>query len=100
MEQRVTYAMTTNYRPRRPHCDTVDGLDASRRVGWAMFYEELDQRQRLQVVNAMLRTRADDLVELLMELVDSVLHDRNLDAFAVAYKVQEAVERFLRETGR
>jgi hypothetical protein len=94
----MTYAMRPSYNGDRiPRA--IDGAEASRRVAWAKFYEELDHAQRLQVVNAMLRARTDDLVSLLLELTDSVLHSRNLDAFALAYKVKQAVEDFLARNG-
>jgi hypothetical protein len=85
--------MTTYRDDRIPRA--VDGAEASRRVAWAKFYDELDHSQRLQVVNAMLRARTDDLVALLLELTDSVLHSRNVEAFAFAYRVQTAIDDFL-----
>ena len=47
----MTYAMRPSYNGDRiPRA--IDGAEASRRVAWAKFHEELDHAQRLQVVNA------------------------------------------------
>lgn len=75
---------------------TVDGAEASRRVAWACFYEEQGRADALSVITNRLRAQVDDLLPLLLDLVHAVLHDKNLDAFAHAYRVQAAIDDWIR----
>lgn len=82
-------------RQQRIHVEVAEGAEASRRVAWAKYYEELDRADRLATLKMMADARCEDLVEMLMQLTDAVLTKSNLQAFAIAYRIKEAVDRFL-----
>jgi hypothetical protein len=92
----MSYCMTPQPEPRRRLVSypdrPIEGLEASRRVGWARFYIERERADGLAVMNRQQRDRLDALLESLMQLVDAVLHERNLDAFATAYRIQALIE--------
>lgn len=91
------FAMSQQHRPRST---PLDGLEASRRVGWARFYDELERCGQLEAVNNMLRQRIHTLVPELLDLVDAVLTKRNVDAFAAAYRIRTLVDEFLEREAR
>lgn len=78
----------------------IDGLEASRRVGWAKFYEQLERADSTEADNEALRARLATLIELLFELTDAVLRKRNVEAFAVAYRVEMLVAEFDQDNER
>lgn len=87
--------------PKRHRRRTVDGwqrivlgIDASRRVGWARYYSEAEHARQLQLLCDAYRDRIDVLVPEFLGLVDAVLHDRNLEAFGLAYRVQRVIEDY------
>ena len=73
---------------------SIDGVEASRRAAWAMYYTELERSNGVIAVNAMLRERVTTLLEWLIDLTNAVLDDKNLEAFAAAYRIREAMRRF------
>jgi hypothetical protein len=76
------------------------GIDASRRVGWARYYSEAEHSQQLQALCDTYQDRIEILVPEFLGLIDSVLHDRNLEAFARAYRVQVVIEQYERNHRR
>lgn len=72
--------------PRHP--DLVAALDASRRVGWARYYQEREVAERLE-------DRLRTLVPAILDLVDAVLYEKNCDAFARAYRLDQLVQRVI-----
>lgn len=78
----------------------VLGLDASRRVGWARYFEEAKRANDLERAAAVLRERIDTLVPEFLHLVDSVLHDRNLEAFGQAYRVQSLLDEYVQHRAK
>jgi hypothetical protein len=77
------------------HHKVVDGTEASRRAAWAKYYEELEQNKTLQQLNEILVDRVTVLLELLEQMTEAVLRKRQVDAFAMAYHVQEMVDTFM-----
>jgi hypothetical protein len=65
------------------------GLEASRRVAWAKFYDEQDLAQHLQARVAQLLVDFDASFTQLMDLAHAVLHAPNAEAFAMAYRIRE-----------
>jgi hypothetical protein len=74
----------------------VLGVDASRRVGWARYYSEAERNRQLQALTDCYRDRIELLIPEFLGLIDSVLHDRNLEAFSQAYRVQTLIEQYER----
>jgi hypothetical protein len=77
---------------------SVDGAEASRRAAWAKYYEELEQNRSLVQLNEILRDRVTVLLELLHQMTEAVLTKKKIDAFAMAYHVQEMIDEFLCHT--
>jgi hypothetical protein len=75
----------------------VLAIDTSRRVGWARYYSEAERNSHLQTLCEAYRDRIDVLVPEFLGLVEAVLHERNLEAFAKAYRVQTLIEQFEHE---
>jgi predicted membrane chloride channel (bestrophin family) len=73
----------------------LSGLEASRRVAWAKFYEERDHSGHLAAMNAVLVERVETLVPEFLDLIDSVLSARNIEAFAHAYRCREIIRDFM-----
>jgi hypothetical protein len=92
--------MANTRRTRVTIVDAAAGLDASRRVAWARFYEEADRASQLSQANAMLRERLAILIPILYDLIDSVLSKRNMDAFAEAYRIKGIIEDYLERDAR
>lgn len=78
----------------RPRHYPEEGLEASRKVGWAKFYVELERADGYAALNHQLRERIEVLLEALVSLVDSVLTDNRLDAFAQAHRVRTLIDEF------
>jgi hypothetical protein len=72
--------------------DPVAQLDASRRVGWAKYYEQSEHVEQLEALNRVLRSRVEDLVPEFLRLKDAVLHERNVVAFNQAYRVEQLIK--------
>jgi hypothetical protein len=72
----------------------LEGLEASRRVGWAMYYEQVDLNERQAVVVNSLRRQNEALLDELDELSWSVLTKRNIIAFAHAFRIRTLVDKF------
>ena len=77
----------------------MEGLEASRRVAWARFYDELEHNGQLERVNNILRDRITTLLPVLLDLLDAVLSKRNVDAFAEAYRIRTLIDEFIDEHG-
>ena len=77
---------------RRTHCDSVDGMDAARRVAFAKMYEALDQLGDTERANAILRDRIAVVLGEMDTLVDHVLTGRNIDAFKHAMKLRALLD--------
>ena len=73
----------------------VLGIETSRRVGWARYYDEAAHSRQLQLLADGLRERIETLVPEFLSLVDAVLYERNLEAFSQAYRVQVLLEDYL-----
>lgn len=84
--------MSPARRHRRPE------LPASARVGWAKYYDELGHSQQLQQIQAVLVDRIETLVPVMLELVDDVLHERNMRAFGRAHHVYSLISDY--QTGK
>jgi len=85
-------------RPRpRPRHYPDEGLEASRKVGFALYYQQRERADGLAVVTHQQRIRIDLLLESLLDLVHSVLTERNIEAFAFALRVQDLINKFNRE---
>jgi hypothetical protein len=90
-------------RPRRyapqPFIDVTAGIDASRRVGWARFYREQEHAHTLEVQNSDFRKRQacidDTMIPLLLELVESVLHEHHFESFGIAYRIRAVLDGYL-----
>lgn len=83
----------------RPYPEAVFmRLDATARVGWAKFYDEQRMANAAIHQNHVLLDRINVLLEALFDLVDDVLHGRNLKAFSTAMRVKALIEEF--EKGR
>ena len=78
----------------RHHPEPAEGLEASRRVGFALFYQELERANGLAAMNNQMRQRIDLLLEALFDLVESVLTARNVDAFAMALRIRNLIDEF------
>lgn len=65
--------------------DVLEGIDASRRVGWARYFDAVEKQESAEILN-----RA--LLDVLYELADAVLYERNLAAFALAYRIRHGGE--------
>ena len=78
---------------RRTHCDSVDGMDAARRVAFAKMYEALDQVGDLNRANAILRDRITVVLQEMDELVDHILTGRNIDAFKHALALRQLLDQ-------
>jgi hypothetical protein len=77
-----------------PH-NVIDGLDGQRRYAWARaFAAEADARQ-LERLCEVLRDRVDVILYEHLELLDAVLSQRNVDAFARAWRTRQILDRFL-----
>jgi len=74
----------------------VLGLDSSRRVGWAKYYSEVEIGRQMQTLCDVYRDRIEVLVPEFLVLVDSVLHERNIEAFAKAWRVQSLIDEYHR----
>lgn len=70
-------------------------LEGSCRVGWAKYYEEARRADQLEHANTVLLDRVETLIPELLDLTDDVLFERNLVAFARAYRVRRLVDEFL-----
>jgi len=57
------------------------GIDASRRVGWAKYFDEEERNEQLETVNSALR-------DVLDELADAVLYGHKGTAFGIAMRVR------------
>ena len=77
-----------------PWQKVVLGIDGARRYAWWRAYSAEDRERQLHILLDAYRDRIDVLVPELFHLVDSVLHERNLEAFAQAYRVQTLIEQF------
>jgi hypothetical protein len=91
----MQYAMS-NGNPRSRH-QPLEGLEASRKVGFALFYQQRERADGLAVINHRQRERIELLLEALLELVDAVLSARNIDAFAFALRIRDLIDRFIAE---
>jgi hypothetical protein len=91
------YAMTSPGQ-RRPHYP-AEGLEASRKVGWARFYVEQERADGLATINHVQRERIETLLEALARLVDAVLTSKNVEAFAFAYSIRVMLDRLEEEYG-
>jgi hypothetical protein len=69
----------------------VAQLDASRRVGWAKYYQQSEENEQLQYAVEVLRSRIEDLIPEFLRLKDAVLHERNVVAFNQAYRVEQLI---------
>jgi hypothetical protein len=76
---------------RRRRHNSFAQLDASRRVGWAKYYQQSEENEQLQLVVQVLRSRVEDLVPEFLRLKDAVLHERNVVAFNQAYRVEQLI---------
>lgn len=85
--------MASQY-PGRRRPDAMEGLEASRRVGFAMFYQELERANALSIANHQMRERIDVLLQALLDLVNAVLSARNVDAFAMALRIANLIREF------
>jgi hypothetical protein len=72
------------------------GLDASRRVGWAKYFDEVEYSRQLQTLCDLYRDRIEVLVPEFLVLVESVLHERNVEAFNRAWRVQTLIDEYQR----
>ena len=93
----MAYRMTTTYRPRPQRHFPAEGLEASRKVGFALYYQERERADGLAVVTHQQRLRIDMLLEALLDLVEAVLRERNLSAFALALRIRTLIDQFGRE---
>jgi hypothetical protein len=71
--------------------DSFAQADASRRVGWAKYYQQAEESEQLRVAVHVLRSRVEDLVPEFLRLKDAVLHERNVVAFQQAYRVEQLI---------
>jgi hypothetical protein len=71
------------------------GLDGARRYAFAKWYDSEDARAELQRLNDALEDRIGTLVPVTLSLVDSVLHDRNIEAFHKAWQVQTVIDEYV-----
>ena len=69
-------------------------LDGARRVGWAKYFTEVELNEHLEHANAVLVDRIETLVPVCLQLVQDVLHERNPQAFATAWKVDQIVRQY------
>lgn len=69
-------------------------LDAMARVGWAKYYDELQMSTAFARENEILLERINTLMTALFDLVDDVLHGRNVKAFATAMRVSRLITEF------
>jgi hypothetical protein len=58
----------------------VDGIDASRRVAWAKFYDVTEYAELIE--------------RLLLDLIDAVLYERHFEAFARAWQAKALFEHY------
>lgn len=66
--------------------DVLEGIDASRRAGWAKYYDAIDGQEAAESLN-----RA--LLDVLFDLADAVLAGRSFAAFALAWRIRHGGER-------
>lgn len=59
----------------------IDGIEASRRVGWAKFFEEAAANDQLEMVNGV-------LLDELNALAEAVLAGRKAEAFSRAWRIR------------
>lgn len=78
-----------------PYEAPLDGIEASRRVGWARAYAEQERADQLAALNHMLRERLDTLLPEFLDLIEAVL-TKPQDAFARAYRVRALIEEHMR----
>lgn len=61
--------------------EVLEGIDASRRVGWAKYFDEHEAREQAEMLNAT-------MLSVLYDLADAVLDGRKFEAFGIAFRVR------------
>lgn len=95
---RAGYGMARGWPP-GPYEAPLDGIEASRRVGWARAYAAQERADQLAQLNHVLRDRLDTLLPEFLDLVDAVLHRKPVEAFKLAYRVEQLIDEAMRGSG-